>query len=194
MTNADDNTAPSDTIATLRIDLVDSDPPIWREIEVPTDMTLKQLHGVIQAAMGWENAHLWEFSIDRERIGSSRAAKLRLHDLLKPRKTKLSYTYDFGDCWEHELTFTRTRAADPAVSYPRYAAGEQPAPPEDCGGIPGFYAQLDVIADPSHPDHDQVKNWLGDFDPNIFDDIPIKQRFARIAIRRSAKPPKATPR
>jgi hypothetical protein len=43
----------SETIATLRIDLIDSDPPIWREIEVPLAMTLKQLHRAIQAAMEW---------------------------------------------------------------------------------------------------------------------------------------------
>ena len=71
-----DNSIPSDIIATLRIDLLGSDPPIWREIEVPTSMTLKQLHAVVQAAMGWEDAHLWEFAVGRERIGSSRAAKL----------------------------------------------------------------------------------------------------------------------
>ena len=56
--SADDN-VPADTIATLRIDLLDSDPPIWREIEVPVAMTLRQLHTVVQAAMGWEDAHLW---------------------------------------------------------------------------------------------------------------------------------------
>ena len=59
----------TETIATLRIDLIDSDPPIWREIEVPVAMTLKQLHGIIQAAMDWEDAHLWEFTLGRERIG-----------------------------------------------------------------------------------------------------------------------------
>ncbi len=50
---------PPDTIATLRIDLLDSDPLIWREVEVPVAMTLKQLHAVVQAAMEWEDAHLW---------------------------------------------------------------------------------------------------------------------------------------
>ena len=72
--SADDG-LPSDMIATLRIDLLGSDPPIWREIEVTTSMTLKQLHAVVQAAMGWEDAHLWEFAVGRERIGSGRAAK-----------------------------------------------------------------------------------------------------------------------
>jgi len=184
MSSAEDKT--SDTIATLRIDLLDTDPPIWREVEVPTAMTLKQLHAVIQAAMDWEDAHLWEFATGRERIGSSRAAKLRLQDLLGPRKTKLTYIYDFGDCWEHQLTLSQTRPAEPGIGYPRYVAGENAAPPEDCGGTPGFYAQLEIRADPSHPDHEQIKEWLGDYDPNAFDELPIKYRIGRIAIRRRA--------
>jgi Plasmid pRiA4b ORF-3-like protein len=89
----------SETIATLRIDLIDSDPPIWREIEVPVAMTLKQLHAVVQAAMAWQDAHLWEFALGRERIGSSRAARLTVQELLRPRVTRLGYTYDMGDCW-----------------------------------------------------------------------------------------------
>jgi hypothetical protein len=89
-----------------------------------------------------------------------------------------------GDCWEHQLTLTKPRAADPALAYSRYLAGESPPPPEDCGGIPGFYAQLEVLADPNHPDHDDAKEWFGDFDPIRFDDQPIKDRLARIANRR----------
>jgi hypothetical protein len=183
MTAAND---PADLIASVRIDLLDTDPPIWREVEVPISMTLKQLHTVIQAAMVWDNAHLWEFAVGRERISQSRAAKLPIEALLGPRKTKLLYTYDFGDCWEHQLTVAKPRSADPGVAYPRYLAGEGAAPPEDCGGIPGFYAQLDILADPDHPDHDDIKEWLGDYDPAVFDPEPIKEQLARIAARRSA--------
>ena len=179
-----DDSVTADMIATLRIDLLDSEPPIWREIEVPIAMTLRQLHTIVQAAMQWENAHLWEFAVGRERFGSSRAAKLTLQALLRPRTTKLTYIYDFGDCWEHQLTLTKPRPADPALAYPRYLAGENPAPPEDCGGIPGFYAQLEALADPNHLDHDDAKEWFGDFDPNCFDDQSIKDRLARIANRR----------
>src|SRR6266436_5724646 len=75
----------------------------------------------------WEDAHLWEFTLGRERIGSSRAARLTLQDLLRPRTTRLDYTYDMGDCWEHQLTLTKPRPADPALAYPRYIAGENPA-------------------------------------------------------------------
>ena len=173
----------TETIATLRIDLSDSDPPIWREIEVPVAITLKQLHAVVQAAMEWEDAHLWEFTLGRERIGSSRAATLTIQDLLRPRVTKLGYIYDMGDYWEHQVTLSKPRAADPDWAYPRYLAGENPAPPEDSGGIPGFYAQIEALVDPNHPDHNHAKEWFGDFDPNRFDDQPVKDRLARIANR-----------
>ena len=50
--------------------------------------------------------------------------------------------------------------------------------------------QLDALADPDHPDHDDAKEWFGDFDPNRFDDQPIKDRLARIANRRRSTAPK----
>jgi Plasmid pRiA4b ORF-3-like protein len=70
------------------------------------------------------------------------------------------------------------------LAYPRYIAGEHPAPPEDCGGIPGFYAQLEILGDPEHPDHEHVKDWFDDYDPNSLDEQVIKDRIARIAKRR----------
>lgn len=180
----------SETVATLRIDLIDSDPPIWRELEVPVAITLEHLHTIVQAAMGWENAHLWEFSVDGEQVGSDRAARLMLQDVLRPRVTRLGYLYDMGDSWEHVLTLTKPRPAEPGLAYPRYLAGENPAPPEDCGGIPGFYAQLEALADPKHPDHKEIKEWFGDYDPNRFEEAPIRQRLARLGTRQRRAPRK----
>ncbi len=56
-------------IATVRIELRDTDPLIWREVEVPTSVTLKVLHDVIQAVMGWFDCHLWEFVVGKQRYG-----------------------------------------------------------------------------------------------------------------------------
>src|SRR5258708_30071620 len=99
-----------------------------------------------------------------------------------------------GDCWEPQLTLTKPGPAGPALAYPRFIAGENPAPPEDCGGIPGFYAQLEALADPNHPDHDDAKEWFGDFNPNRFDDQPIKDRLAHIANPRRSAPARNKPR
>jgi hypothetical protein len=147
-------------ICTLRIELCDSDPLIWRQVEVPTSITLKALHEVIQAAMGWLDYHLWEFTIGQRRFGlpmdedwgtESRieAGKVRLREVLTPRKTTMTYVYDLGDDWVHRLILTNIRQGEPGIGYPRYIAGEGNAPPEDCGGIPGFYEKLDIAADPS---------------------------------------------
>jgi hypothetical protein len=184
-------------IATVRIELRNTDPVIWRQVEVPTSITLKVLHRIIQAVMGWLDYHLWEFTIDKRRYGlptdedwgtepRTDAAKVRLRDVLSPRNTSIDYLYDFGDCWEHRLTLTNIRSGDPALFYPRYIAGERNAPPEDCGGIPGFYQTLDAAADPKHPNHAEAKRWLDDYDPNLVDELPIKYALGRIAKQRNA--------
>ena len=104
---------------------------IWRQVEVPTSITLKVLHRIIQTAMGWFDYHLWEFTIDKRRYGLPTdedwgtepridAAKVRLRDVLRLRTTTIDYLYDFGDCWDHQLAVTNIRAGDPDLSYPRY--------------------------------------------------------------------------
>ncbi|NKX68243.1 plasmid pRiA4b ORF-3 family protein (plasmid) [Labrenzia sp. 5N] len=193
-------TAASDSIneiATVRIELQDTDPLIWREVEVPTSITLKVLHDVIQAVMGWFDHHLWEFTVGKQRYGlptgkdwgtepRKEAAKVRLRDILKPRKTMIDYLYDFGDSWEHRLTVTDVRTGDPDASYPRYVGGNRNAPPEDCGGTPGFYDMLDALADPSHPNHADATEWADEYNPVTIDELPIKYALLRIANRRNA--------
>jgi hypothetical protein len=184
-------------IATIRIELNGSDPLIWREVEAPTSITLKTLHNIIQAAMGWFDCHLWEFAIAKRRYGLPmdedwgteprlNAGKVRLRDVLAPRKTTIDYIYDFGDCWEHKLTVGNVRAGDPSLSYPRYVAGERNGPPEDCGGIPGFYDALDAAADPKHPNHADATEWLDGYEPDKIDKLPIKFALGRIANQRNA--------
>ena len=184
-------------ICTVRIELLDTDPLIWRQVEVPTSITLKVLHDVVQIAMGWFDCHLWTFSIGKQTYGrpmeqdwestpQTDAAKVRLRDVLKPGRTTIDYLYDFGDSWEHRLTLTDIRQGEPGVSYPRYIAGQWAGPPEDCGGIPGFYAMLDAMADPEHPDHAEIMEWLDEYDPKEIDELPLRIALDRIAKRRNA--------
>jgi hypothetical protein len=200
-----------DEIVTLRIELRGSDPVIWRQVEVPTSITLKGLHDIVQAAMGWCDYHLWEFTIGKGRYGlpmeedwgtepRSDASKVRLREVLKSRKTIIDYLYDFGDSWEHRLTVTGIRAGEPSLSYPRYSGGERNVPPEDCGGLPGFYETLEAAADPNHGNHAEAKKWLEGYDPDTVDELPIKYALDRIAKRRKvararfARKPTAAPR
>lgn len=184
-------------IATVRIELKDTDPLIWRQVEVPTSVTLKVLHDIIQITIGWFDYHLWEFTIGEQRYGlpmdedwgtepRKQATKVRLRDVLGTSTTVIDYVYDFGNSWEHRITVTDVRAGDPEVAYPRYLGGERAGPPEDCGGIPGFYELLAAQADPRHPDHAEAVEYLDDYDPDVIEYLPIKYALGRIAARRNA--------
>ncbi len=156
----------SDTVLRLKIVLVDTEPPIWRRVEVAAEMTLKDLHAVIQAAMGWENFHLYQFHVGRETIdgpgmsggwGESRsigAGRVRLDDLTERGVKRFTYVYDMGDSWEHRIQIEKALPADPAASYPQLLDGALCCPPEDIGGVPGFYEFLEAMSDPKHPDHE----------------------------------------
>ena len=184
-------------ICTVRIELRDTDPLIWREVEVPTSITLKVLHDIVQITMGWLDVHLWEFTIDKTSYGlpidddwsaapRASALKVRLRDVLRPRKTNMDYLYDFGDSWEHRISVTKLRPGLPGVSYPHYIGGEWGCPPEDCGGIPGYYHMLDALADPKHPNHAEIAEYLEDWDPKEIDEFPLRIALGRIANRRNA--------
>lgn len=184
-------------IATLRIELKDTDPLIWRQVEVPTSITLKVLHDIIQITIGWFDYHLWEFIIGEQRYGlpmdedwgtepRKQAAKVRLRDVLKSKSAVIDYVYDFGDYWEHRITITGVRSGAPETAYPRYIAGEGAGPPEDCGGIPGFYNLLQARTDPADPDHADALEYLGDYAPDVIEEMPIKYALGRIAARRNA--------
>jgi len=85
-------------------------------------------------------------------------------------KSKLIYEYDFGDGWEHTIEVQKIIEPEPGVEYPVCLGGKKCCPPEDCGGIWGYYELLETIADPDADDHDDMVEWLGsDFDPDAFD-------------------------
>lgn len=187
----------SDAVVRLKITLADTEPPIWRRVEVPYEMTLKDLHGVIQAAMGWDNAHLYQFHVGRETIAGPgmggegfgipraiSAGRVRLDELATRGIKRFAYEYDMGDSWEHRIQIEKLLPADPAASYPRLVDGAMQCPPEDIGGVPGFYEFLEAITDPEHPDHEDRLDWYGGtFDPAGFDRERIDKALARIAAR-----------
>lgn len=184
-------------IASMRIELTDTAPLIWREVDVPTSLTLRTLHEVIQVTMGWLDYHLWEFTLGDQRYGlpdnedwgglpRRNAAKTRLRDLLTTSRLEMVYEYDFGDGWRHRLLINNVRQGKAGEGYPKYIAGQYACPPEDCGGIPGFYHMLEAWADPSHPDHDEVSAYLEDWNPNEINELPLRNALNRIANKRNA--------
>ena len=171
----------AESIYVLRIDLAQIKPAVWRRLEVAADITLAQLHRVIQLAFDWNDSHLHQFEIDGQLYSQSMPGSFGM-DMgdLDERKFRLAavagvgsrftYTYDFGDDWIHLVKAEKILPPMPGIRYPRCAAGRNAAPPEDCGGPWGYAEMLQTLADPAHPERDELLEWLGgDFDPAAFD-------------------------
>lgn len=63
-----------------------------------------------------------------------------------------------------------------------FVAGQWRAPPEDVGGVSGFEAFLEGIADPNHPDRAELLDWYGGpFDPEDIEEGTIRIQFDRLA-------------
>jgi hypothetical protein len=162
----------------LKVTLRGIRPPIWRRLQVPSDITLYQLHCLLQVVMGWMNCHLHEFArghtlygtSDRE-FGITRLPEktVRLLDVLTRPRDKMSYQYDFGDSWDHDIVLERILERSAEAFYPICVDGKRACPPEDCGGVGGYYELLEVLADSQHPEHDHYLEWTGGgFDPERF--------------------------
>lgn len=166
----------------LEVRLEGIDPPIWRRFRVPCQITLADLHLVLQTVMGWANEHLYEFEVGKRRIGEPSpdgdnrredAGRVQLRDVAVRERARLTYIYDFGDSWQHELIVVKTAcpAAEPGKAV--CIAGERACPPEDSGGIWGYAELLDALDDPANPELDERVEWLeevhGAFDPEHFE-------------------------
>ena len=102
----------------------------------------------------------------------------KLATVLPAVGSKLHFGYDSGDGWEHDVVVEAIEPAERGVTYPRLIAGKRACPPEDCGG-PGRYEKLvEALADPNHPDHEGLTEWLGgEFDPDHFDPAETSETF-----------------
>jgi Plasmid pRiA4b ORF-3-like protein len=174
----------------VRVDLVDTRPPLWRRLELASDLFLDDVHDVIQVAFGWTDSHLHRFGSGPNFYGPDTEYylcpfdveegetgvpedRVRLDEVLVNVGDKLYYNYDFGDDWQHIIKLEAiTPRADVA---PRVACtdGRRPGPPEDCGGV---YAYELIVAagDSRHPNFREAavdfNNFFGDeADPGMFE-------------------------
>jgi len=162
----------------LKVTLRGSRPTIWRRFVVPSDIPLKRLHDALQAVMGWTDTHLHQFEADGVLYGTSdpefgvrRVSESRttLDRVLQQPRDRMSYEYDFGDSWEHEILLEAVLPAEPGGVYPRVEAGKRACPPEDVGGVHGYIGFLEALRDSAHPEHREVLEWIGrNFDPEEF--------------------------
>ena len=132
-------------VITMKVTLRGIRPPVWRRLAMLGTMTLGDLHRAIQAAMGWHDSHLHAFDIGGEQFGDRHSVddvadenRVTLNGLLRSPVVRFTYTYDFGDNWEHTVAFEKSEPAVEGVSYPVCIAGKRNCPPEDCGGVWGY--------------------------------------------------------
>jgi len=174
----------------LRVTLLGSDPPIWRQLHVPATITLEALHHVIQIGMGWEDSHLHRFTAGARSYGPALPGRrldvkderqARLYRVLTRPGQRMLYVYDFGDHWEHEVRVEAILRREQPLEFPVCTAGERACPPEDCGGIWGYYYLLEVLGNPEHDEYEERRDCMGDdFDPEAFDREEVNRRLRAI--------------
>ena len=175
-------------VCQFKIQLKDlNEPAIWRRLLVPPDIPFGMFHEIIQVAFGWQNYHLYQFSPkgwssqpliqpqfddgydDNETIDSE---EITLAEIFTHARQTFVYIYDFGDDWMHQVKLEKI--TDQVIGTAVCTGGGGACPPEDCGGIWGYMNLLEVLANPKHPDHKEMREWLGlakgeQWDANAFD-------------------------
>ena len=171
----------------LYVELEWVQPKVWRRFLVPITIDLPLLHATLLFGMGWQGGHLHEFVIGRDNYGPMDMADLdhiadeegvTLRDALGAKKT-FSYVYDYGDDWRHKVKVEKIVTLDAHIDRGVCIGGENACPPEDVGGPPGYEELLAALADPKHPEHRDLKKWIGgSFDPATFSVDEVNERLS----------------
>lgn len=208
----------------VKIELIDSDPLIWRRVILPAGATFNRLHDTIQNVTNFKSGypneayHLFEFDLgdlivtnnqeaylehqhykknkemykerlktmaeeflefeiayqERVKIGVRNPTTIKIDKYLEKNK-ELKYNYDFGDGWEL-IVKLEDIVKDYYFGFPTLLDGAETAPPEDVGGIYGFYEFLKIYKDNEHPEHDDIKTWaessyFREYDPDFINSM-----------------------
>ncbi len=186
---------PYPPIYRLRASVVGSEPEIWRLLEVSPGLRLPQVHEVLQLAFGWQQRHLHAFEhsdgsryLDRGSIDEGLEGMDEQHftlgDIWRDGDGWLTYTYDFGDGWDHQLELIETITVRTAERPAMLVRGAQAGPLEDSGGIHGYHELLATLRNPAAPDHEDVRAWVqgspGPWDPPFNADLVDVERVNRM--------------
>ncbi|MGM9868689.1 MAG: plasmid pRiA4b ORF-3 family protein [Sodaliphilus sp.] len=169
---------------TLRVELKDLKPPIWRKIVVPSNLKLESLAHVILKAMGWEMSHLHQFIHDGEfyilpedgnedalDFNSLDSRDYYIADLLSKIGKKCLFVYDFGDSWSHVITLQKVEEYAEGESRTRVSliGGKRACPIEDVGGTWGYQGYVEALNNPNTEEAKELIDWYGHHDPEAFD-------------------------
>ena len=177
----------------IRIKLNDAPLPIWREVEVPSNISLEFFAHVVMIAMGWENEHLHQFKhkntifknracIEADDMFWGFASRRKVCDaeeysvsmVFKEKGKRVRFEYDFGDDWEHDIWLKKIREYGPdEAPCIKILKGVGTCPPEDCGGIWGYEDILEIWGKKRKTTEErELLEWSGiekDFNPEYFD-------------------------
>lgn len=192
----------AEAVLEIRVELIDSEPAIWRRLDIRGAVALNQMHQMLQVAFGWEDIHLHRFTalepfvrlrpvngdfpddlqwLPRQECldPDDRAEEdLSLEQLLVLGGGRAFYEYDFGDSWLHRLELVSQRPADESAPPARLIDGARRGPVEDSGGAPGYEQLMDVLADPAHPDHAECASLVAEITGS---DEPFDPAFLDVA-------------
>jgi len=174
----------------LKITLTGIAPPIWRRLQVPSAIKLCCLHSALQISMGWTDCHLHRFEKDGKTWGVPEydefdeldwidEGKTQLATVLKVEGESMTYVYDFGDNWRHNVVLEKILPSEDAPKGPVCVGGQRRRPPEDVGGIHGYQDFLDAIFEPTHEEFKHMVQWAGGpFDAEQFDVTAVNKTLA----------------
>ncbi|WP_134772962.1 plasmid pRiA4b ORF-3 family protein [Ornithinimicrobium flavum] len=194
---------PEETSAlTVRVDVDDLRPAVWRRLVLRGDLLLDELHAVLQAAFGWQDHHLhkfwpgpqkriWrgpsfltEFDLSEGEEGVPES-EVQLDQLLRAKGDRLFYTYDFGDDWTCTLRLEAVGPLDDDAPQAVCTGGRMAGPLEDCGGVPGHQELVEAyLADPSLRTLDRERrDWVPTgWDPTAFDLEEVGHRLSLVGL------------
>ena len=178
----------------FKITLKEITPAIWRRILVPENYNFWDLHVAITDSMGWLDYHLHVFRIRRKHAHADAEIgipadeehedelnflagwEIPISDYFYEVGVNAEYEYDFGDCWLHDVLLEGIFLKGKGEKYPKCTGGARACPPEDCGGVSGYYDLLKIIANPGHEEYEETMTWLGGkYNPDEF--APEKVQF-----------------
>ena len=177
----------------FEVSLRDIRPRIWRRFLLARDGTFGDLQRAIQDSFGWVGGHLWEFRASpRGRVLAGWSGPVEFDPSEETPDAedvglaghfvgseKCQYIYDFGDGWRHEVRRKR-RVSSEERFHRRLLAGRRACPPEDCGGARGYGRMVCIVetgVDPWGESVEEMREWLGGWDPGAFDLADCKRRF-----------------
>lgn len=197
------------SIYQLKVTIKHINPPIWRRLLIPSNVTFWELHIAIQDSFSWTDSHLHQFFIgsvwdrnaqricipypEHDIFGEEKEpldeSKTLILEYFSEKHPKANYVYDFGDNWEHQIVLEKVLPFDPSGVYPQVIVGKRTCPWEDSGGPWGYQEKIEILKDKTHEEYKELAEWVGvdsfdELDLESFDPLEVIFRNPATELRR----------